>query len=307
LVNQSKGIKYCYVEKNRMSLLSVIIINYNTFKYTCSCITSIYKHTKIVPFEVILVDNASTECDPDCFKKEFPQVKLVRSDTNLGFASGNNLGIEHSSGDMILLLNSDTELIEDSLSYCYKYAKSLSYNAALTCKLIYPNNIIQRQCSRFPSIFLNFIELFRIHKLLSKDKRGKLLLSDYFDHEEKVEPEWIWGTFFMFNKSILLKMSGQKLDDSFFMYCEDMKWCFDFKKLNVKILYLPYTKVIHHLGSSSGSEYRLNTISKNELLFVKQTRGQFYKWVYILVRVANLLSSFSTNGKLMAVSLIKNG
>jgi GT2 family glycosyltransferase len=289
-----------------MSLLSVIIINYNTFEYTNTCIKSIYQHTKRVPFEIILVDNASTECNPSYFKTRFPEVKVVCSNINLGFASGNNLGIKHASGDVILLLNSDTQLIEDSLSYCYEYAKSLTYSVALTCKLIYPNNTIQYQCSRFPNIFLNFIELFRIHKLLSKNKRGRLLLSNYFNHEEMIEPDWIWGTFFMFNKSILSKLNGQKLDDSFFMYCEDMKWCFDFKKLNVKILYLPYTKIIHHLGSSSGTEYRLNTINKNELLFVKQTKGRFYQWIYILVRVANLLSTFSSSGKLAASSLIKN-
>jgi GT2 family glycosyltransferase len=289
-----------------MSLLSIIIINYNTYELTAKCIASVYKFTKNVEFEIVLVDNASTECDPDRFKKKFPQIKLVCNAINLGFSTGNNLGIQHSNGDMILLLNSDTELIEDSLSYCYKYAKSLNYNVALSCKLIYPDNTIQHQCGRFPSIFLNLIELFRIHKILGSNKRGRLLLSNYFNHEEIIEPDWVWGTFFMFNKAILLKLNGEKLDDSFFMYCEDIKWCFDFKKLDVKILYLPGTKLIHHLGGSSNNEFRLNAISKNELLFIKQTKGNLYKWIYIFVRAANLLSTFSSSGRLLAVNLIKN-
>lgn len=289
-----------------MSLLSVIIINYNTFELTCNCIKSIYEYTKRIPFEIILIDNSSTECAPQAFLTLFPDVKLICSKVNTGFAGGNNLGIQNSKGDIILLLNSDTELIEDSLSYCYEYINSVNYPLALTCKLIYPDHTIQHQCGRFPAILLNLVELFRIHKLLNKQKRARLLLSSYFNHEEMIEPDWIWGTFFMFNRAILSQLKEQKLDDRFFMYCEDIKWCFDLKKLNIKIVYLPDTKIVHHVGSSSGSEVRMNNISKNELLFVRLTKGRIYQWVYTLVRSANLLSTGTIPGKKAALGLLKN-
>ena len=97
--------------------LSVIIINYNTFALTNKCIETIYQFTKGVEFEIILVDNASAECDADLFKKNFPDITLIKSTTNLGFSGGNNLGIQQASGEYILLLNSDIELtVKSSMS-----------------------------------------------------------------------------------------------------------------------------------------------------------------------------------------------
>lgn len=289
-----------------MGLLSVVIINYNTYELTCSCIASIYRYTTKIDFEIILVDNASTECDAQLFLAKFPEIKLVCSQSNLGFAAGNNLGIKSCGGDAVLLLNSDTELVEDSLSYGYQYLTLTPGALVLTCKLVYPNGSIQHQCSRFPSIHLNLIELFRLHKLLSKEKRSKLLLSSYFDHETSTDPDWIWGTFFMFKRDILPKLNDKKLDETFFMYYEDVKWCYDFKNLGVSVSYLADTKIIHHVGSSSSSELRINNITKNELLFIQLTKGRIYKWFYAIIRAANLLSTFSPSNKQVAISLIKN-
>lgn len=289
-----------------MGLLSVIIINYNTFKLTCNCIESIYTHTTGVSFEIILIDNASTECDPALFVSKFPGVKLICNEVNSGFAGGNNLGIKHSTGDVILLLNSDTELIEDSLSYCYNYIKSVGYPTVLTCKLVYPDQTLQFPCGRFPSIYLNILELLRIHKLLSTSTREQLFLSSYFHHEKMIEPDWIWGAFFMFNRIDLLKLPEQHLDDQFFMYCEDMKWCYDFKKTGTRISYLPGTKIIHHVGSSSDSNLKIKYITKNDLSFVRQTRGRLYKNVYAFIRAANFLSAFNRPGRIAAVNMLKN-
>src|SRR5437763_942905 len=98
-------------------MLSIIIINYNTFELTCNCIESVIQYTTTIPYEIILVDNASTECDAELFKKRFPQIKLVKNPENNGFAKGNNLGIKHAEGDAILLLNSDTYLKVNSDTY----------------------------------------------------------------------------------------------------------------------------------------------------------------------------------------------
>src|ERR1700756_1714891 len=99
--------------------VSIIIVNYNTFDLTCKCISTVIQCTKGIFYEIILVDNASVECDADLFLQKFPTIRLIKSTTNLGFTGGNNLGIENSGGKYILLLNSDTELTEDSISKCY--------------------------------------------------------------------------------------------------------------------------------------------------------------------------------------------
>src|SRR4030095_1669405 len=104
--------------------ISIIIINYNTFTITSDCIRSVVQFTSGGSHEIILVDNASTECDPENFLKEFPQLILVKSAVNAGFANGNNLGIQRARGEYILLLNSDTILREDSIFKCLNYLKA---------------------------------------------------------------------------------------------------------------------------------------------------------------------------------------
>ncbi|MFN3315581.1 MAG: glycosyltransferase, partial [Raineya sp.] len=84
-------------------MLSIIIINYNTFSLTCKCIESILQYTQGVSYEIILVDNASTECDADKFLEFFPQITLIKSPENVGFARGNNLGLQYAKGEYILL------------------------------------------------------------------------------------------------------------------------------------------------------------------------------------------------------------
>ena len=97
-------------------MVSIVIINYNTFQLTCQCIQSVIDLTGQVTYEIILVDNASSECDASLFKEKFPSITLVKNPDNSGFAKGNNLGIQHALGDIILLLNSDTYLTEDAVS-----------------------------------------------------------------------------------------------------------------------------------------------------------------------------------------------
>src|SRR5690348_14253877 len=123
--------------------VSVIIINYNTFEYTCNCIQSLIDKTMGVDYEIILVDNASSECNPDLFKEKFPQIILIKNSENSGFAAGNNLGIKHAKGEFILLLNSDTVFIENSILFIYEKCKPINNLGAATIQLIFPDGTIQ--------------------------------------------------------------------------------------------------------------------------------------------------------------------
>src|SRR5690554_2468588 len=209
--------------------VSIIIINFNTYQLTCECIESILDKTKGVSYEVILVDNDSKECNPDLFKEKFPFITLIKSKKNLGFSKGNNLGIENSKGDVVLLLNSDTVLVNDAISICYNRLIKEKEIGVITSKLIYPSGIIQQQCRKFESLTTLLIEQLRIHKLWSKEKRGKKMLGFYFDHQTEVNPDMIWGTFFMFKREILTCFPENKLAETFFMYGEDHEWCYQLK------------------------------------------------------------------------------
>lgn len=242
--------------------LSIIIINYNTFRLTVNCIRSILEKLTGLEYEIVLVDNASSECNPDDFLKECPGIKLIKSPTNTGFAGGNNLGITHSSGDYILLLNSDTELINNAPKICYDYISSHPGVGMVTCQLQYPDGSIQYNCRKFRTIGWELAEVFPFFRLLPKQKQGKLMLHHYFDHQAAVECDWVWGAFMLFPRSIIEQLPGKKLAEDFFMYIEDVHWCWDLKKLGYTIHFLPEAKVMHiHKGS----------IDKDKLLQTRKT------------------------------------
>ena len=133
-------------------LVSVITLNYNTFKLTSDCIRSVIEFTKGTDFEIILVDNASTEKNAGDFLAGFPGIKLIKSPVNGGFAYGNNLGIEQASGEFILLLNSDTVLKEDSISKAIAFYQGQNNAGVVGCRMTYSNNKVQYSARRFRAI-----------------------------------------------------------------------------------------------------------------------------------------------------------
>lgn len=265
-----------------MIQLSIIIINYNTYELTCACLKSIYAFTKNINFEIILVDNASSECDPTIFSTTFPELKIISLPQNIGFAKGNNAGIAQAVGNTILLLNSDTEIVDDILSTSYHKLASADTIGVLSIQLRYPDGKIQHNCQRFPSEKLELIELLRIQKFWNKQKTAKALLGSFFSHEQETEVDWIWGTYFMFQKQTLDLLPDSKLSDDYFMYGEDVQWCYEIKKYaRKKILFWPQSYIIHHLAASSSSQkdsYRRKQMRENEAYFIKKYYGtiRFY-------------------------------
>jgi len=219
--------------------ISIIIINYNTFTITSDCIRSVIKFTSNVEYEIILVDNASTECDPRDFLKEFPQLVLVKSDINGGFAYGNNLGIHRAGGEYILLLNSDTIFIENSVFKCLSYLKACKGAGAAGCRMIFPDGAVQYTARRFKSIKWELLDLFRfIPMMMPYRKRSQLMLGKYFKCDESIDCDWVNGAFMVFEKKILDHLPQRKLDDRFFMYGEDQLWCEQVKNLGFRVVFL---------------------------------------------------------------------
>jgi GT2 family glycosyltransferase len=258
--------------------VSVIIVNYNTFKLTCDCIDSIQKNTEGINYEIILVDNNSSSFNSDEFQKAYPDVLLIMNKTNTGFAKGNNLGILRAKGKYILLLNSDTLLKENSVKIIFDYLVSHSKVAVVSPRLIYPNGNHQPCCQKFPSIRYKLFELFRLNKILSKKTVGKVLLASFFDYSESIDVDWVWGTCFMFNKELLKSLPQKKLNEDYFMYYEDMQWCLDFRKLGYQIHYCADTEVIHLMGGSSANKNEM--MNKNSKLFLQRNYNYIHRKIF---------------------------
>jgi GT2 family glycosyltransferase len=253
--------------------LSIIIINYNTFQLTCNCIRSLHEKLLEVDYEIILVDNASKECNPDLFTEKFPFIRLIKSEVNTGFTGGNNIGVAAARGKYLLLLNSDTELINNAPKICLDHLKIHPEAGMVTCQLTYPDGRIQHNCRRFRTIGWELKEVFPIYKLFSKEKRESMMLHHYFDHQRFTECDWVWGAFMLFPAKIISQLPQHKLSDDFFMYCEDTLWCWEFKQLGYRIHFLPDAKVMHvHKGSVSKDKWiRIRTTSiNNHAQFMKK-------------------------------------
>jgi len=266
--------------------LSIIIINYNTFSLTSKCIASIHEKLTAVEYEIVLVDNASVECDPYLFKKQFPDIKLIVSETNTGFAGGNNLGIAHATGDYLLLLNSDTELINNAPKICLDHLLENKGTGMVTCQLIYPDGTIQFNCRRFRTIRWELLEIFPLYKFLPVEKRASLMLHKYFDHQTFANCDWVWGAFMLFPKNIIHQLPQKKLSEDFFMYCEDVLWCWEIKQLGYQVHFLPEAKVMHvHKGSIDKDKLKKVRITsiKNHAQFMKKFYPDFRWYIFAAI------------------------
>lgn len=267
--------------------VSIIIINYNTFRMTSDCIRSVIRETRGLSFEIILVDNASTETDPGKFLEEFPDIKLVRNPENTGFADGNNRGIAEAKGEWILLLNSDTILTEDSITRSVQRAV-LDQAGILGCRMVYPDGSLQYSARRFRSLGWELLDLFRfIPWMMSYEKRSRIMLGKYFRHDEDVLCDWVNGAFFLIHRKLISLMPAGRLDDRFFMYGEDHLWCYQARSLGFRVLFYAGTTIVHiNSGSTSPArQLRLRqTMRRHELEIMRERKGHgLYYYAFALV------------------------
>ncbi len=268
--------------------ISIIIINYNTFTITSDCIRSVIQFTSGVQYEIILVDNASSQCDPQDFLKEFPQLTLVKSDVNGGFAYGNNLGIKRSNGQYILLLNSDTILTENSICKCLNYFKSYETAGIAGCRMVFPDGTVQYTARKFRSVSWELLDLFRfIPMIMPYKKRSRLMLGKYFKCDESIDCDWVNGAFMVFEKKILDHLPQRKLDDRFFMYGEDQLWCEQIKNMGYRVVFYSGTTIVHIGSASTDMKKQLGLrklMRKHELEIMRLRKGKgLYYWIFAII------------------------
>jgi hypothetical protein len=193
--------------------LSIIIVNYNGLQYLDDCVSSIELKCIGLSYEVIFVDNKSTDSSVAFICSHYSWVKVITSDTNLGFSKGNNLGVASSSGENLLLLNSDTVLLTE-LRVFMDIIRSEDIGV-VGAKMFGPNNEPRRSFGRFPSALM-MLKLSRMYF----DTRG----SD----KGILDVDWVEGSFLLTRRSVWELVGG--LDPEYFMYVEDVDYC---KKVSI--------------------------------------------------------------------------
>jgi N-acetylglucosaminyl-diphospho-decaprenol L-rhamnosyltransferase len=229
--------------------LSIIIVNWNSLGYLRKCLTSIYEHVRDLPFEVIVVDNASPEPGIEFLKADFPGVLVIKSNINLGFAGANNLGFSRSSGEYVLFLNPDTEITDNAFKTMLDQAGSVPDPGVIGCKLLNSDLTVQTSCIQtFPTIpnQLFDYEYFRLRWPSSSLWGIGALFSA---SETPVPVEVISGACMLLRRDVF-ERAGIFTED-YFMYAEDLDLCYKVKALGFRNYYVGKAQVIHHGGRSS--------------------------------------------------------
>jgi GT2 family glycosyltransferase len=227
--------------------LSIIIVNYNGAKYLHDCLASVHKQCQGITYEIIIVDNQSTDKSLEIIDNNYPESILIRNTKNLGFAKANNIGVSKSNGKFILLLNNDT-ILEDNLNEIITFFKGniSGLAGAMSIKMLGKNREYRKSVGYFPSS-IRLLKLSSLYRNLGGFSNGD------FDPEIKIyDVDWIEGSFLLTTKEIWNLLNG--LSESYFMYCEDIDFCKRIKQNGYKVLYAPFYSYVHYGGYNSGRQ-----------------------------------------------------
>lgn len=264
--------------------VSIIIVNWNTKDILQNCLASIFAHGGDVELEVIVIDNASHDNSVSMVQTEFPQVILIENSYNKGFASANNQGIAIAKGRYLLLLNSDTIVLNDAIIKSVNFADSNSECGIVGCQILNPDRTMQQSCFMFPSILNMLLSVTYLYKIFPRNRfLGRERMS-WWDRNDIREVDVVTGCFMLVRRQALDQVG--LMDESFFVYGEETDWCYRFKQANWKILFTPDAQIIHFGRQSS------KKIATQMALQLRGSLLQFFKKhhsVYVY-RIACLLT-----------------
>lgn len=238
--------------------LSIIIVNYRTYELTNQTINSVIETVNNIDYEILVVDNdskdGSLEQLMDDFKK-YSHITFIKNSHNDGFAVANNIAFKEAKGEYTLLLNSDVIVNKNTINQSLNYIKSHNNIGILGCKVVLPNGQLDKACRRsFPTFEVSFYRMSGLSKLFPNSPRFNRYNLSYLDENETYPVDCVVGAFMLINSDIMRQSGG--LDESYFMYGEDIDLCYKVKELGYEVYYYGKYDIIHYKGAS-GKNKRL--------------------------------------------------
>ncbi|HXN21110.1 MAG TPA: glycosyltransferase family 2 protein [Candidatus Dormibacteraeota bacterium] len=280
--------------------LSIIYVNWNSFAYLRESIASVYEHTHGISLEIVVVDNASPEGGVDALRERFPEITIIKSPDNIGFAGANNLGFRHSVGDYVLLFNPDTKLIAPSINIMLEHIKTLPDAGIIGCKLLNTDLSVQlSSIQKFPTI-LNQVVDAEYLRLRWPHSPFWGIAPLFSDDVKLLKVEVIPGACMLLRREVFAEVG--MFSEDYFMYAEDIDLNYKLKRAGYTNYYVGETAIVHHGGRSS-SQQRVShwaTIMKYRAMvrYFRKTRGRFYEGLY---RIA---IGFAAVGRLALLALM---
>lgn len=228
--------------------LSIIIVSWNVADYLQACLDSILRHQPALQIEVIVVDSASSDQTVQRVREHYPQVTLVEQTENLGFVRCNNIGLQMARGRYVLLLNPDTEVLDDALARMVQYLDAHPQVGIVGPHTLNTDGTTQPTRRRFPTLMTGFFESTWLQKYAPKGLLERYYVADQPD-DAVIEVDWVQGSALMARRAVYEQIGG--LDESYIMFSEELDWCRRAKDAGWGVVYMGTAHIVHHGGKST--------------------------------------------------------
>lgn len=232
--------------------VSIIIVSWNVKEFLKRCLGSVYRFTEGVNLEVFVVDNHSLDESPEMVKRDFPAVRLIENRENRGFSAANNEALSRASGRYVLLLNPDTELVDNACKKMMDFMDSRKDADGLGCRLISGDGRLQPSCRHFPSVFTDIMETFYLDSLFPRSGFFNYYRMGSWDHKGTRRVDVVYGACFMVRREIFSRIG--LLDEGLFMYYDEIDLCYRIKRAGGSIYFTDDVTVIHYANKSSSQD-----------------------------------------------------
>jgi len=266
-------------------LLTIIIVNWNSKQFVLKCLSSIREHGGDVPKQIIVVDGGSFDGCGEMLAADFPDVEFVQSPDNIGFGRCNNLGFRQARGDLVLLLNPDTELRPRALERMIAAMDALPEAGILGPRLLNTDGSLQVYCVRaLPTPFNRAVDSNLFRRLFPRSGMWGSLAA--FQSTVPAPVEAVSGACMLLRSETYRRVGG--FSPEYFMYGEDMDLCAKVGRLGLKVIHVPDAEVVHHGGGSSKEQINLFATEKMREswdIYMTLNRGPFSVFLYRLLQV----------------------
>jgi GT2 family glycosyltransferase len=253
-------------------VLSIIIVHYKTLDLTLQCLRSIREFAPHASYEILVIDNGSQDGIAAAVSEEFPNVRLIETGRNDGFSRANNLGIVNALGRYMLLLNSDTKIIEPVFDRLVQYMESHPETGCVGPQHVGGDGRHQVSYGKFPDLVTEILRKILDYRIALNDLNIRGHLKGFCSFEQ--ETDWLSGSCMLLRREALVQAG--LLDEAFFMYFEDTDLCKRIRDKGWKIVFLPMSKIIHYGGQSVQQNILAGLVAyrQSQLYFARKHYGR---------------------------------
>jgi len=268
--------------------VTIVVVSWNTREILRDCLRSVYEHGGAVRCQVIVIDNASADGSAEMVRHEFPEAQLITNADNRGFAAANNQGMAVAEGRYVLLLNSDTVVLDGAIAKTVVFADAHPDVAVVGCRVMNPDRTLQPTCFTYPSLLNMVLSATYLYKLFPRSRLFGRERMTWWQRDDVRDVEVVTGCFMLVRREAIEQVGV--MDEQFFMYAEETDWCYRFRQAGWRLVFSPVGEIIHLGGQSSkkvGVEMTVQ-LRLSILRFLRKHHGRAYHRLACLLTLVSL-------------------